>query len=198
MGERPPRLTAVRRARPGRVELEVDGKRWRMVPDAVVLRCGLAPGVELDRPLLRSLRRELRAAEALGLALRAVSRQELSTRRLHDRLAARGVRSGPAEGAVARLTSAGVVDDARAAGSRARALAERGWGDAAVATRLAREGFAADDVREALAGLRPERDRAADLAATAADPPAAWKLLARRGFAPETLEDVVGLLDAGR
>ena len=196
MGEGPPRLTAVRRARPGRVELEVDGKRWRVVPDEVVLRCGLAPGVELDRPLLRRLRRELRAAEALGLALRTVSRQELSTRRLHERLAARGVRSATADGAVARLTSAGVVDDARAAGSRARSLAERGWGDAAVASRLAGEGFAADDVREALARLRPERDRAADLAATVVDPPAAWKLLVRRGFAPETLEDVVGLLDA--
>ena len=197
MGERSRRLTAVRRARPGRVELEVDGSRWRVVPDEVVLRCGLAPGVELDRPLLRSLRRELRAAEALGHALRSVSTREISTRRLHERLAARGVRSQTADGAVARLTSAGVVDDARAACSRARSLAERGWGDAAVASRLTGEGFAADDVREALAGLRPERDRAADVAATAKDAPGAWKLLARRGFAPETLEDVVGPLDAG-
>jgi SOS response regulatory protein OraA/RecX len=196
MGERPPRLTAVRRARPGRVELEVDGNRWRVVPDEVVLRCGLAPGVELDRPLLRSIRRELRAAEAHGVALRTVSRRELSTKRLRERLAARGVHSDAADGAVARLTSTGVVDDARVAGSRARSLAERGWGDAAVASRLAGEGFRTDDVQAAVAGLRPERERAEDVAATAEDPSTVWRLLARRGFSPETLEDVVGLLDA--
>jgi SOS response regulatory protein OraA/RecX len=197
MGERPPRLTAVRRAWPGRVELEVDGSRWRVVPDEVVLRCGLAPGVELDRPLLRSLRRELRAAEALGLALRTVARRDVSTRRLHERLATRGVRAEVADGAVARLPSAGVVDDARAAGSRARSLAARSWGDAAVASRLAGEGFRAEDVRAALAALPPERERAEALAAKARGPATAWKLLVRRGFAPETVEDVVGLLDAG-
>ncbi|MGH3041065.1 MAG: hypothetical protein ACRDNG_04895, partial [Gaiellaceae bacterium] len=79
MGERPPTLTAVRRARPGRVELEVDDRRWRVVPDAVVLRCGLAAGVELDRPLLRRLRRELRRAEALEAATRTIARRDVST-----------------------------------------------------------------------------------------------------------------------
>ena len=185
MAEGLPRLTAVRRARPGRVELEVDGRRWRLVPDEVVLRCGLAAGLELDRPLLRALRRELRRAEALGAAVRTVSRRDVSTRRLHDRLAARGVRRADAERAVATLAGAGVLDDAKTAASRARALEERGWGDAAVAARLAGEGFGADDVPDALA-------------ARASDPGAAWKLLARRGFAPETLDDVVGTLDADR
>ena len=196
MAERLPRLTAVRRARPGRVELEVDGRRWRLVPDEVVLRCGLAAGLELDRPLLRALRRELRRAEALGAAVRTVSRRDVSTRRLHDRLAARGVRRADAERAVATLAGAGVLDDAKTAASRARALEERGWGDTAVAARLAGEGFGVDDVRAALAELRPERERADALAARASDPGAAWKLLARRGFAPETLEDIVGTLDA--
>ena len=79
----------------------------------------------------------------------------------------------------------------------ARSLAERGWGNTAVAARLAGEGFRADDVGAALAGLRPERERAEELAAKAGDPRTAWRRLARRGFAPETLEDVLGLLDAG-
>ena len=198
MAEGLPRLTAVRRARPGRVELEVDGRRWRLVSDEVVLRCGLAAGMELDRPLLRALRQELRRAEALGAAVRTVSRRDVSTRRLHDRLAARGIRRADAERAVATLAGAGIVDDAKTAASRARALEERGWGDAAVAARLAGEGFGADDVRAALAELRPERERADALAARASNPGAAWKLLVRRGFAPETLEDVVGTLDADR
>lgn len=189
-------MTAVRRARPGRVELEVDGARWRIVPDEVVLRCGLAPGVELDRPLLRTFVRELRRAETLGLAVRTVARRDVSTGRLREKLLARGVRDEAVRGAVATLTSAGVVDDARAAGSRAYSLAERGWGDAAVAARLAREGFAEPDVRSALAALRPERERAEALAATAKDLRAAWALLVRRGFEEATVEDVLGLLDA--
>ena len=198
MGEAPPRLTAVRRARPGRVALEVDGERWRIVPDEVVLRCGLAPGVELDRPRIRVLRRELRRAEALGLAARTVARRDVSSRRLRERLLARGVGLELAEGAVATLASAGAVDDARSAGSRARALAGRGWGDAAVTARLAAEGFAPPDMEAAVASLDPERARAEALAATVDDARAAWKLLARRGFADETIEDVAGLLDSDR
>ena len=198
MAGEPPRLTAVRRTRRGRVELEVDGRRWRVVPDEVVLRCGLAPGTELDRPLLRELRRELLRAEALGLAVRTVARRDLSERRLRARLAARGVRRADADGAVARLAGAGVVDDARAALSRARSLAERGWGDAAVSARLADEGFGSGEVGAALAELPPERRRAEELATRAGDPRRAWQLLARRGFAPETVEDVLGVLDADR
>jgi SOS response regulatory protein OraA/RecX len=198
VGESPPTLTAVRRARPGWVELEVDGRRWRVVPDAVVLRCGLAAGVELDRPLLRRLRRELRRAEALEAATRTVARRDVSARRVRERLAARGVRPATAESAVATLADAGVLDDRRTARSRAHALAERGWGDAAVAARLAEEGFGAGDVQSALAALAPERERAGAVAAAADDPRSAWRLLARRGFAPETIEDVVGLLDDER
>ncbi|HXV33054.1 MAG TPA: hypothetical protein VD769_03505, partial [Gaiellaceae bacterium] len=157
MAEEPPRLTAVRRARPGRVELEVDGRRWRVVPDDVVLRCGLAPGTELDRPLLRRLRRELLRAEAVGVAARAVARRDLSERQVRARLAARGVRPADADGAVATLAGAGLVDDTRAARCRALALADRGWGDAAVAARLAGEGFGGEAVAAALAALPAER-----------------------------------------
>jgi SOS response regulatory protein OraA/RecX len=99
---------------------------------------------------------------------------------------------------VATLAGAGAVDDARTAGSRARLLADRGWGDAAVTARLETEGFGPPDVEAALATLDPERARAEALAATMGDARAAWKLLARRGFADETIEDVTGLLDSDR
>ncbi len=144
------------------------------------------------------LRRELLRAEALGVAVRTVARRDVSTRRLRERLAARGVRADAAAGAVARLTASGVVDDTRTAASRATSLAGRGWGDAAVASRLAGEGFDAADVRAAIAELRPERERATALAGTAGSMRAAWTLLARRGFSAETAEDVVGVLDADR
>ena len=185
---------------------DAGGSSWRstgavgaVVPDEVVLRCGLAPGVELDRPRLRMLRRELRRAEALG-ARRADGR---APRRLDPAppRTPRGtwLRADAAEGAVARLTASGVVDDARTAASRASSLAERGWGDAAVAVRLPGEGFGAADARAALAELRPERERADRRSPTQPeDARAAWKLLSRRGFSAESAEDVVGVLDADR
>lgn len=190
-----PTLTAVRRERPGRVALEVDGSAWRVVPDDVVARCGLAPGIALDRPLLRRLRRELRRAEALGAATRSLARRDLSARRLRERLDARGIRAPAADAALAALESAGVVDDARLAGSRAAALADRGWGDAAVAARLEREGIASEPARAALAELLPEPERAAALAEGTSDPRAAWLLLARRGFSSDSIEHAVGVLD---
>jgi SOS response regulatory protein OraA/RecX len=191
----PPTLTAVRRQRPGRVALEVDGRPWRVVPDDVVVRCGLAPGVALERPLLREFRRELRRAEALGAATRTLARRDLSARRLRERLDARGVRAPAAEAALATLESVGIVDDARLARFRAGALAERGWGDAAVAARLEQEGFGSELLRAALSALAPEHERAAVLAERAADRRAAWSLLARRGFALDSIEHVVGALD---
>lgn len=186
-----PRLTAVRRERPGCAALEVDGRPWRVVPDEVVVRCGLAPGIALERPLLRSLRHELRSAEALGAASRAVARRDISAARLQQRLGERGIRPPAAATAVAALVSAGAVDDARLARVRARSLAERGWGDAAVAARLEREGIDAALVAAALAGLAPEAERAAGVAARARDRRSAWSLLVRRGFAAEAIEEAL-------
>lgn len=190
-----PRLTAVRRERPGRVALEVDGRAWRVVPDDVVARCGLTPGIVLERALLRRLRTELRRAEALGAATRSLARRDLSARRLRERLDARGIRAPAAEAALATLESAGVLDDARLARSRAAALADRGWGDAAIAARLEQEGIGRERVPAALSHLLPEPERAAALAAGTPDSRAAWRLLARRGFSPDSIEHAVGVLD---
>jgi len=190
-----PTLTAVRRTRPGRVALEVDGRPWRVVPDDVVVSCGLHAGIELERPLLRDLRRALRRSEALEAAVRTVSRSDVSRRRLRQRLDARGIASPEAEAAVETLASAGVVDDERLARARARSVAERGWGDAAIAARLEQEGLPSEAVTLAIEELPTERERALALVAGEADRLAAWRLLGRRGFAAETVEDVLGVLD---
>src|SRR5688572_9227725 len=155
-----PTLTAVRRSRPGRVALEVDGRPWRIVPDDVVVSCGLRAGIELERPLLRDLRRALRRYEALEAAVRTVSRRDVSSRRLRQRLDARGIASPEAEAAVETLASAGVVDDERLARARARSIADRGWGDAAIAARLEQEGLPSGAVTQAIGELPTERERA--------------------------------------
>ena len=191
-----PELTGLRRARPGHVELEVDGRPWRTVPDDVVVRAGLSAGTLLDRSVLRRLRRELRCAEARALAARALARRDLPARRLRERLERAGVPPTTAKAMVARLAAVGLVNDARLAHARAEALASRGYGDAAIAARLEAEQLPEECVRAALAVLPPESERARGLAAPGQEASAVARRLARRGFAPETVEDVVGLLDA--
>jgi regulatory protein len=188
----------MRRAGRGRVTLEVDGRPWRSVPDDVVVRCGLHAGLTLDRPRLRSLRRELRRAEALAAAGQALASAPLSHRRLGERLQRRGVPPAAEREALETMTAAGLVDDPRVAQIRANALAERGWGDLAIAARLEREGFEEMDVRQALAELEPEGLRAAALLVRVAGKGRkAWGALSRRGFSPDAIEESLGPLDAG-
>jgi regulatory protein len=189
-------LTALRRARAGRVALEVDGQPWRTVPDDVVVRCGLHAGLTLDRPRLRLMRTELRRAESLATAGRALAQRPLSRQQVSERLRRRGVAPRVEQETLGTLAAAGLVDDARLARARAVALADRGWGDLAVAARLRREGLEEGEVRAALANLPPEAERAAALVADLADRRKAWSLLARRGFSPDASEGALGALDA--
>ena len=148
----------------------------------------------LDRTLARSLARELRHERALGAAVSALRARPVSERRLRERLHGRGVRADAEAAAVATLSDAGFVDDERLARGRALALAERGWGDAAIEARLTGEGLSESHVAEAVAELEPEARRAAGLVA-GVPPRKAWALLQRRGFDAETVEAVLGALD---
>lgn len=189
-----PRLTALRRVRPGLVALEVDGSPWRVVPDEVVVKTGLARGALLDRPLLRRFRTELRSAEALRVAGRQVARGDVARHRLEERLVSRGVRPADAIAAVDTLARAGAVDDERLARTRASNLAERGWGNAAIIARLHQAGISGEAVEGALADLASEPVRAARLVV---DLPVrkAVAVLARRGFDPELVEEWSAGLD---
>ena len=148
----------------------------------------------IDRTLARSLARELRHEWALGAAVSALRARLVSERRLRERLKGGGVRADAEEAAVATLSDAGLVDDKRLARGRALALAERGWGDAAIEVRLAGEGLSEAHVAEAVAELVPEAQRAAGLV-VGVPPRKAWALLQRRGFDAETVETVLGALD---
>ena len=165
--------------------------------DEVVARCGLAAGVELDRSLLRRFRAELLRADALETATRALARRDLARRAVGERLRRRGVPPATEETVLATLTSAGLLDDARLARARALTLADRGWGDAAIAARLEQEGIAEADAAAAVAGLAPESERAAELVAQESSRRRAARFLARRGFAFETVEHVVDPVDDG-
>jgi regulatory protein len=128
--------------------------------------------------------------------VRSLRVRPLSERRLRERLRTRGIRADVEEAALATLSDAGFVDDAQLARGRARALAERGWGDAGIAARLESEGLPEAEVGEAIASLEPESERARRVIRGLARRKA-WGLLQRRGFDPETIESILGDLDEG-
>jgi regulatory protein len=187
----PPRVTALRAPRPGRVAVELDGALWRVLPLEVAVRAALTVGEELDRPRLRLLRRELRRHGALASAGRALRHRDHSAAELGRKLERRGVTEAERDAALETLERAGLVDDARFAAGRARALAERGWGDAAIRLDLERHGVTGDHLDQALAALDPEPERAAALAARRGGGLRAARWLAARGFDESALEGLV-------
>jgi SOS response regulatory protein OraA/RecX len=186
-----PRVTALRPARPGRVLVELDGERWRTVPVEVAARTGLEVGLELDRPRLRTFRRELRRGDALAAGVRALARRDRSEQGLRGVLERKGVGERERDVTVAALQRHGALDDGRFALARAAALAERGLGDAAIAFRLERDGVDQEHSAPALAALDPERERAARLAERRGTGARTARWLAARGFAPESIETAI-------
>jgi SOS response regulatory protein OraA/RecX len=192
-----PRITALRAQRGDRVAVELDGAAWRVLPLEVVVRAALRVDAELDRSRARTVRHELRRHEALAASAGALRHRDLSTRRLEQRLERRAIPAAERARAVETLTRAGLLDDGRFARGRARALAARGYGDAAIRFDLERQGVHPELAAEALAELEPERDRALRLAAPAGDTARTARLLARRGFGEEAIEAAVGVAENG-
>jgi regulatory protein len=135
---------------------------------------------------------EPQRAEALAVATRALARREHSRRSLRERLLRARVSTEEADEVVEELLRLGLLDDGRFARERARVLAERGKGDAAIRFELEREGVDEAEIEAALAALDPERERAAQLVVRRGATPATARLLASRGFD----EDVVAALVA--
>jgi regulatory protein len=139
---------------------------------------------------------------AIDLAYRAVARRERTVAELRTALERRRVEPDAIDAAVEELTASGFLDDARYAVGFAedkRELAQ--WGSERIARDLTRRGVAADLIDAALC----DRTRQAELGAALTllaqrfpSPPAddrerdrAWRLLVRRGFAPELAYEAV-------
>ena len=187
-----PTVTRLAVERRGRVAVELDGAPWRTLPLDVVARAGLTEGRALDRSALRLLRRELRRAEALGVAGRALRRQDLSERGIAERLARASVAPAAVEESLTVLSRAGLVDDARFARTRAGNLAERGYGDAAIRHDLGRRGIAPEVIQQALESLQAEAERARRLVERRGPGAKTARYLASKGFGEEALEAAAG------
>jgi regulatory protein len=129
--------------------------------------------------------------EALAVATRALARREHSRRSLRERLLRAGVSAEDAEAVVGDLCERGLLDDGRFAEERARVLAERGKGDGAIRFELERAGVDSVEIEQALAGLDPERERAAELVSRRGATLATARLLAGRGFDEELVAALV-------
>ena len=188
-----PRVTGLRELRGGRIEVEVDGRPWRTLPTAAVVRAGVHVGVDLERSRLRELARARRQEAALATAARELARRDLTTHGLSARLQRLGVAPTAGAEAVAAVTAAGYVDDARFARNRAAALAARGYGDAAIRWQLERDGVEAEAASSACDELEPEQARAARIVARRGSTPATARFLVRRGFDEDVVATAVAL-----
>lgn len=132
--------------------------------------------------------------ETAARILRAAPRTEAE---LHARLVARGYGAATAAAVVGRCRELGWVSDARFAGERARHLRTRGAGSLRIAADLAARGLAEDLVEAAVAeSLEGEPEAAWAARVLERFPqrhgPAAWRLLASRGFPEDVITGVLG------
>jgi SOS response regulatory protein OraA/RecX len=185
-----PTVTGLHEHKLGRVGVELDGRRWRVLPADVVVRAGLRVGRPLDRQTARRLARELRRARALAQATRLLRASGRSRGELEQRLSRARHSDSAREEAVGTLERAGVLDDARLARSRADLLARRGYGDTAIRADLRRRLFRVEHAAEAVAALEPELVRIRPLLGGTSVTPALLRRLAGRGFSRDTLEEI--------
>jgi regulatory protein len=134
--------------------------------------------------------------DPLELAAQSLRHRDRSRRDVDDRLARAGIGDAARGETLDALERLGYVDDGRFARTRAAALAERGYGDAYIRADLERQGTPANAVDEAVAELPDEAERATALVERDGRSARTAARLARKGFAAETLEQLLGLAEA--
>ena len=137
-------------------------------------------------------RKRPQASDPIELAARALRHRDRSRRQVDERLERAGIEEERRADALETLERVGYVDDARFAASRAAALAGRGYGDEAIRQLLRGEGVAAALANEAVAGLEPERERAARLVERLGASARTAAQLQRKGFGEESVELAAG------
>ena len=136
------------------------------------------------------------APTAVDTALRALRHRDLSAQELEQRLRAKGFEESERAGALETLERTGLLDDARFAEARARSLAARGAGDAAIRHALAVAGVGTQVADEALVGLEPEIERAGAIVARRGGGPKTARYLRGKGFSDDVVAALVAASNA--
>jgi regulatory protein len=129
--------------------------------------------------------------EALAVATRALARREHSAHGLRERLVRAGVPDTDANDVLEELQRVGLLDDGRFATERARVLAERGKGDAAIRFDLERAGVETAEIEAAMSAVEPESERAGRIVDRRGATAATARLLSSRGFDEAVVEALV-------
>jgi regulatory protein len=189
--------------------IEVDGGRFASVRAADLADLDLRIDAALSGSVLQRLQELADLEAAHGAALRALARRAHARLDLRRRLLQKQHPPAAVDGALARLTAAGLLDDARFAADFAAAKARRGRGPARLIRDLLDQGVerrvAEEAVRRSLAaeGVDPAtavRALAAKRASQLAGLPAAVRkrrlmaFLVRRGFGGVEVREVVEAL----
>ncbi|MDF1505011.1 regulatory protein RecX [Roseisolibacter sp. H3M3-2] len=158
--------------RPGRFELAVDGRSACVVSVDVVERLGLRVGLTLAGAAGQSLAEEARALATYDRAVGLLAVQGRSARELARKLKQRGERERDVAAAIAKLTAAGLVDDAQYARQLARSrVGGRGDSRRRVSQVLAQKGVTRDVADAAVAEVFAEESVDEEALAEAS----AWK-----------------------
>jgi regulatory protein len=138
---------------------------------------------------------------AIQLAHRAVGRRERTVAELRTCLERKRVEPGAIDGAVAELTEAGLLDDARYAQAFAddKRYLDR-WGSERIARELQRRGIAPDLIESVVSDRSRDAELESALVLLAQRAPTlsddrerdrAWRLLVRRGYEIELAYEAV-------
>lgn len=138
---------------------------------------------------------------ALRLAYRAVSHRERTVAELRTCLERKRVEPGAIDDAVAELTEAGLLDDARYVQAFANDKRDLDrWGSERIARELQRRGIAPDLIETVVGDRSREAELESALALLAQRAPSvsddrerdrAWRLLVRRGYEAELAYEAV-------
>jgi regulatory protein len=199
------RIEAQRRSTE-RINVHVDGEFRLALAAEIVLSTGLRIGDEVSADQLAELERQDTEWKAREAALRLLSFRPRSALELRRRLREKGYPDDVAETCVQRLVDAGLVQDAEFAGALVRdRLRFRPQGRRRMLQELRSKGVDETTAREAMQdAIAAEATSELELARTAArkwrprsgEPRDAarrrlYGLLARRGFEPDAIREVI-------
>ena len=192
--------------RPGTLRVEIDGERFGAIPQDLVERAGLAPGLIVDEGLRERLAVAADAEAAFRTALRILERRAFARHDLARRLRRKGHPASAVESAIERVTSLGLLDDAAFAANYVQTRTARGRGPSRLASDLMAMGVERSLIDRAIAAEWNEgtdrssvpRSLAEIRAAQLGNLPRSVKrrrliaFLARRGFSGHEVSEMVG------
>lgn len=190
--------------RPGCRVIRLQGGGSLTVPNTLFRQSPLLVGRPVDPAAWRSAVSAQESRFALETAVRMLEVRDRSSTEIYNKLKALGYSEEAVEGAVAKLTSAGYLDDSRFARDYLTRIGRK-YGTIRIRQEMGRKGIPREMIDELL--LEQDRDEMLDTAVILAqgalrgktkEPSAlyrrAYGILARRGFPPDIVRKAIELV----